>query len=602
MSSEIEVEFLVNNTLKFSKKIHKEQKLSELRKNIGDLIKDDDIFLSNDKFEILKEDEEDFKVSELLVDSKIYIKSKSISDNSNKVTKNIVLKDSKYLFDKNNLKIYLYNSDKLTPEEEARAIVIMVVGLPENGKTTLLNAFINYILGIKYEDDFRYNIIYENNDNIKENKIFDIPIYNIRSPDGTIFKIIDTPSFSDAGGIKRDIEIFNKIKQAIIQKLDYINCICIVIQSTYRRLGLNLIYIYNWFLDLFGDEVKSNFCFMITFCDGLKPFVLNILENKESEINQIIRYIEDPWYFTFNNIGILEKNSDNKIFNILFFEYSNKSFENFTKKIKSLKKITIKEKNNVLIEREHLKKQIELLQYKLKEEIDKLNYIKSIISMIKSVKGDFNESKNFSKKIKKRIIKKVPINDGKLITTCLNCNQSCHIDCKYNDYMKWKCCAIDNSEDAKCLICKGKCSWIRHINLPYIYKEVELDEFITLKDLKNKYYESKNELNIKAQLIHNIKNELIQVNKNCLEYVDLIIKKNHNIQEFALSKSLMTDEEYIDLLIQNEEPDNKERIEGLKLIKEQKLALREIYGNKNLLTIDIGKFIGEFLEKKHKLK
>ena len=37
----------------------------------------------------------------------------------------------------------------------------MVVGQTGCGKTTLLNSFLNYILGIKIEDNFRYVIIHE---------------------------------------------------------------------------------------------------------------------------------------------------------------------------------------------------------------------------------------------------------------------------------------------------------------------------------------------------------------------------------------------------------------------------------------------------------
>ena len=53
----------------------------------------------------------------------------------------------------------------------------------------------------------------------------------------------------------------------------------------------------------------------------------------------------------------------------------------------------------VLLERQHLEKQVEILQISLKEAIDKVNYIKGIVLMIKSVKGNLNGFKNFTKKI-----------------------------------------------------------------------------------------------------------------------------------------------------------------------------------------------------------
>lgn len=53
------------------------------------------------------------------------------------------------------LSIYLYPSAKFTDYETSIAITLMVVGETGSGKTTLINAFINSLLGIKYEDKLR---------------------------------------------------------------------------------------------------------------------------------------------------------------------------------------------------------------------------------------------------------------------------------------------------------------------------------------------------------------------------------------------------------------------------------------------------------------
>ena len=37
----------------------------------------------------------------------------------------------------------------------------MVVGQTGSGKTTLLNFFVNYLLGVEFEDPFRYMLIVE---------------------------------------------------------------------------------------------------------------------------------------------------------------------------------------------------------------------------------------------------------------------------------------------------------------------------------------------------------------------------------------------------------------------------------------------------------
>ena len=161
-TEKIKVNFLINDAPAFSKKIIKNQTLAQLRIEYSSLIKDEYIFLTNDKFEISKDDENDYTIEESLIDNKIYLKCETNNSTEPKeeIKLNTPIETSQYLYEKSNLKIYLYPTDELTEEEEKRAIVLMVVGQTGSGKTTLLNAFINYLLGIKYEDDFRYFIIY----------------------------------------------------------------------------------------------------------------------------------------------------------------------------------------------------------------------------------------------------------------------------------------------------------------------------------------------------------------------------------------------------------------------------------------------------------
>ena len=611
----IKINFVVDDNPLYSKKLENSEKLSELRSKLN--IPDELIFLTNDGFDIQKGDEEEYTVEDSLKDNKIILKKKVKEEEKEKEKKeekekvlNIPIKDSEFIKSENNLKLYLYPSDKLTKEEEEKAIVLMVVGQTGSGKTTLLNSYINYLMGIKYDDDFRYVMINEQFEKKQdESQTTEVTVYNIKTPDGTIIQIIDTPGFGDTGGIKKDIEITQKIRQTFIDKLSSITGICFVAQSCNARLSANQKYIFNCILDLFGDDVKSNFICMLTFCDGAKPVILDSLQSKQFMFHEIIPHIENPWFYKFNNSGIFEKDEENE-FNLSFFNLGMKSFKDFTQRVKKLKKISLNKSKEVLEERQHLEKQVELLQIALKEAIDKVNYIKGIINMIKSVKGNLNGSKNFTKKIKTYKPKKIPIFDGRLITTCLICCHTCHDNCGCSDEYKYNCSAMkrdkNNIKNSHCAICKGKCIWSQHKNLPYIYKEELVEETVTLDDLKKLYYDSKSELDTKTQLIQGAKNDLISLNKQCLDIQDLITHGINRLKEIALNKSVFaTSEEYIDLLIQTEQSENKPgyeiRIEGLKLLKTQKKTLREIYEKRNNQLLDINKFIDDNLEKEYKI-
>ena len=49
--------------------------------------------------------------------------------------------------------------------------------------------------------------------------------------------------------------------------------------------------------------------------------------------HEIIPYIENPWYYKFNNSGIFEKNLSNRS----FFDLDMESFADFTKRINKFK-------------------------------------------------------------------------------------------------------------------------------------------------------------------------------------------------------------------------------------------------------------------------
>ena len=53
------------------------------------------------------------------------------------------------------MEIYQYTHD-LTDNEKATAKTIVVIGGTGTGKTTLLNSYVNYLLGVEKEDKFRY--------------------------------------------------------------------------------------------------------------------------------------------------------------------------------------------------------------------------------------------------------------------------------------------------------------------------------------------------------------------------------------------------------------------------------------------------------------
>ena len=56
--------------------------------------------------------------------------------------------------------------------------------------------------------------------------------------------------------------------------------------------------------------------------------------------------------------------------------------------------------------------------------------------MITELKGDLNDSKNFTKNIKVPKVKKFSVTEkGRFMTTCLICQKTCHGNCCIKDVM-----------------------------------------------------------------------------------------------------------------------------------------------------------------------
>ena len=61
------------------------------------------------------------------------------------------------------------------------------------------------------------------------------------------------------------------------------------------------------------------------------------------------------------------------------------------------------------------------------------------------------------------------------------------------------CCATN--KDGNCTVCPGKCYWDGHKKVPYVIKYTEIEEVVTVLELKKKYYDNKSKLSLSDQII-----------------------------------------------------------------------------------------------------
>ena len=208
-----------------------------------------------------------------------------------------------------------------------------------------------------------------------------------------------------------------------------------------------------------------------------------------------------------------------------------------------------------------------------------MNELKKINNEILIIENELNETKEYKNITKIPLIKKINKNINYYSTTCLICN------------------IMD--KNGFCTICPKKCKWNEHKNRNYILKEIHEENIIILEDLKKRYFDNKNKIEMKKKLFNETKEEIMKINDECIknkELIDVILKKIENI---ALKRNIESYEEFFDILIEIEKSEHKpgweNRIRTINSLKEEKILLREIYLGKNSYLNQIKEFLSNEL-------
>ena len=166
------------------------------------------------------------------------------NNNENKIRnekiKTEIIKRSQLIEKKGDLDIYLYPKIELREEEKLNeSKVLLFCGQSGVGKTTFINAFLNIILGVSYDDKFRFKLIVEKQteNGQTESQTSEINFYYIEKTEiYPSFVIIDTPGIGDTKGKERDKEIIGKFEKTFKEnKILKIHCICFLLKNDDNR-------------------------------------------------------------------------------------------------------------------------------------------------------------------------------------------------------------------------------------------------------------------------------------------------------------------------------------------------------------------------------
>ncbi|CAG0902502.1 unnamed protein product [Darwinula stevensoni] len=243
--------------------------------------------------------------------------------------------------------------------------VLMLFGARGAGKRTLINGMVNYVYGVKYEDNFRLKLITDEEDKKSQahSQTKWITAYVLHKQQGFALPhtltIIDTPGFGDSDGIKADEELRNQIREFFSNEgnigVDQLDGICIVVQASIPRLTTTQKYMFDSILSVFGRDVEDNIYVLTTFSDSKQPPVLEAIKHAEIPYQTL---------FKFNNSALYTRcNDEDEVdFDKYFWDMSVNDFRRFFGRLLKSKPVSLTPTNGVLEERRHLQAALQGIQ------------------------------------------------------------------------------------------------------------------------------------------------------------------------------------------------------------------------------------------------
>ena len=428
--------------------------------------------------------------------------------------------------------------------------VLMVVGATGAGKTTLINAMVNYLFGVDWKGDFRFKMIVEKAAKDQTKSITKwITAYTIPaqedSPIPYTLTIIDTPGFGDTEGIEQDKLIAQQVKGLFSKKgrggIDQLHGIGFVVQASLARLTHTQRYIFDSILTIFGKDVRKNVFMMMTFADGQTPKVLDAVKAAN---------VPHETYFKFNNSALYSDDKTN-VFDRMFWEMGTTSMREFFTYFGKMTPTSILLTKVVLEERERLEVILQGLQDKINWGLSQCENLRETKEVVKQHEAAIRRNEQFQIKSVIEEPHKIKIDQGEYTTNCLKCNYTCHFPCiiPKNDEKKG-CAAMYGTE--YCKKCSGKCHWTQHVNDQYriVWKEREVIK--TFDDLKQKYHNAKSDKSHYESVVAGLKQDLFQKGEDLRSNLEEARRCIKRLDEIALKPNPLSEVEYINLQIESE--------------------------------------------------
>uniref|UniRef100_A0A096M8J6 AIG1-type G domain-containing protein n=2 Tax=Poecilia formosa TaxID=48698 RepID=A0A096M8J6_POEFO len=468
---------------------------------------------------------------------------------------------------------------------------ILLVGETGAGKSTLINALVNYAMGVTFEDKAWFQIIEDEKRSQTESQTSDVIVYQIFGFEGKTLPfsltIIDTPGYGDTRGIEHDIIVSERLFQLFQSKngIHELHAVGLVVKSSVNRLSDRLKYIFDSVMSQFGKDIEEKIVALVTHSNGRKPKdllgALNAAKIKCAKDEK-----EQPVYFLFNNCqheerteGTEEKKEPLKIAD----NVTMRGLSGFTAFLGKTAPRKLDMTLDVLNERIRLSACIQNLQERIRLSELKEAEITQIKEALKNHEEKKEKNEKFAVEVHEAYKEKEAIGGELWLMTLIKgavCCTVCEENCHYSGCTKLpKDCEV--MKDGRCTVCSSKCPVSVHVKGKWRYVTRTRKVQRNMEDIRKR-----SKIQRRLSFLESLKGEITNLKAEKSNLLEECFQHVVNLEQIALKVNSVSTFVHLDFLIDK----MKENGETKKAQKLEEIKKKGDEGNGSMLQYVWGKF------------
>ncbi|XP_014835649.1 PREDICTED: uncharacterized protein LOC106913591, partial [Poecilia mexicana] len=445
---------------------------------------------------------------------------------------------------------------------------ILLVGETGAGKSTLINALVNYAMGVTFEDKAWFQIVEDENRSQTESQTSDVIVYQIFGFEGKTLPfsltIIDTPGYGDTRGIEYDVIISERLFQLFQSKngIHELHAVGLVVKSSVNRLSDRLKYIFDSGMSLFGKDIEEKIVALVTHSNGRKPKdllgALNAAKIKCAKDEK-----EQPVYFLFNNCQHEERIEEERHKNA--DKITMKGLSGFTAFLEKTAPRKLDMTLDVLNERIRLSACIQNLQERIRLSELKEAEITQIKEALKNHEEKKEKNEKFAVEVHEAYKEKEAIGGEMWLMTLIKgavCCTVCEENCHYSGCTKLpKDCEV--MKDGRCTVCSSKCPVSTHVKGKWRYVTRTRKVQRNMEDIRKR-----SKIQRRLSFLESLKGEITNLKAEKSNLLEESFQHVVNLEQIALKVNSVSTFVHLDFLIdkmkENGETKKAQKLEEIK--------------------------------------